>query len=166
MIRPLILPHARTCRQLGEGIRQKTLWTLILFYEIYQFNFLITTKQEFQLEHGIVSVNSLTLIGSFASSLVLQILDHNKQRIEYLPTSVLTRVNCIYVYVIASLKRNVGYNKLLGQSSKVCREGTIFNLFFPYFFHPLPSVDCKTVTLFLRFQEGRASSKKKGLEPG
>ena len=71
MIRPMILPHAQTCRQLGEGIRQKTLWPLILFYAldvIYQFNFLITTKQEFQLEHERASVDSLTRIGSFASS--------------------------------------------------------------------------------------------------
>ena len=74
-----------------------------------------------------------------------------------------------WIYVIESLKRNVGCNKLLGQSSKVSREGTIFYLFFPFSLYPLPYVDCKTVTLFLRIKVGRASSKKKkrsDLEPG
>ena len=104
----------------------------------------------------------LELVHLLHHRLVLQILDHNKK--EYRPTSVSRHVNCIYV--IASLKRNVGCNKLLVQSSKVCREGTIFYFFFPYFFCPLPKVDCKTVTLFLRIQVGRASSRKKGLEPG
>ena len=51
----------------------------------------------------------------------------------------------------------------VGQSSKVCREDTIFYLFSPYFLCPFPNVDCKTVTLFLRIQGRRASSPKKGL---
>ena len=106
----------------------------------------------------------LELIHLLHHRLVIQILDHNKK--EYRPTSVSRHVNC--VYVIASLKRNVGCNKLLRQSSEVCREGTIFNLFFPYSLFPLPNVDCKTVTLFLRIQVGRGSSQKKkrsDLEP-
>ena len=57
---------------------------------------------------------------------------------------------------------------LSGTIVKVCREDTIFYLFFPYFLCPCPNVniDCKTVTWFLRFQVRRASSRKKGLEPG
>ena len=53
---------------------------------------------------------------------------------------------------------------LIGTIVKVCREDTIFYLFFPYFLSvsscPLPNVDCKTVTLFLRIQVRRASSQK------
>ena len=44
---------------------------------------------------------------------------------------------------------------------KVCREDTIFYLFFPYFFCPLPNEDCKTVTLFLRIQVNAARAVKK-----
>ena len=99
----------------------------------------------------------LELVHLLHHKLVIQILDHNKK--EYRPTSVSRHVNCIYV--IASLKRNVGCHKLLGQSSEVCREGTIFYLFFPYSLYPFPNVDCKTVTLFLRIQVGRGSTEKK-----
>ena len=55
---------------------------------------------------------------------------------------------------------------LSGTIVKVRREDAIFYRFSPYFFCPLPNEDCKTVTLLLRIQVRRASSQKKGLEPG
>ena len=150
------------------------LWPITLFYAldaIYHFNscFLNYNKTAASIRtiiaiktcnNEIVSVNSLTLIGSFASSLVLQILDHNKkQRIEYLPTSVSRHVNCIYL--IASLKRNVGCNwNSHWDKRQKCVGRILFFTFFPYFFSPLPNVDCKTVTFCVFKYAARAVKKK------
>ena len=110
-----------------------------------------------------VTVNSLTLIGSFASSLVLQIFDHNKQRT---PSHFSFKACKLHLFD-SELKKEcwVQLKPSVEQSSKVCREDTIFYLFFPYFLCHLPNVNCKTVTLFLRIQVRPANSKKKGLEP-
>ena len=154
------------------------LWPITLFYTldvIYHFNscFLNYNKTAASIRtiiaintcnNEIVSVNSLTLIGSFASSLVLQILDHNKQRIEYLPNSVSRHVNCIYL--IASLKRNVGCNwNSHWDNRQKCVGRILFFTFFSLFLFSLAQCRLQN-SHFLRIQVRRASSQKKGLEPG
>ena len=108
-----------------------------------------------------VTVNSLTLIGSFASSLVLQIFDHNKQRIEYLPNSVSTHVNCIYL--IASLKRNVGcnWNPQWNNRQKCVGRILFFTSFSFISSDPSPIKTAKQSRYFCVFKYAAGTVKKK-----